>query len=193
MRQIDLRDCPDDFRDAYLKHVYAWSELVPLLQKYDGFRGGLRAFLEGLTGQFKGDVESDRIRKGIKDTFYEVERAALKYGVQKTIRNVESTSSEWRGTCAQPNMAPYPMIMTVSRQHGNEISGTIHWPTLRNSTTRFSGTIIGTKVRFVETELIAGDGVGIPCVYEGDLLGNTMAGICAYAGENGTFSVTKGR
>ncbi|MBM4070261.1 MAG: hypothetical protein FJ271_15095 [Planctomycetes bacterium] len=101
-----------------------------------------------------------------------------------------SVVGEWRGMCAQPNFAPYPMIMSMSATKGSEISGTIHWPTLRNSTTRFSGTIYGTKVRFVETELLSGSGIGIPCIYEGDVLGNTIAGTCIHAEQKATFSVS---
>jgi len=100
-----------------------------------------------------------------------------------------SLTGTWRGTGAQPDMAPYPMVMSIT-QKGNEITGTINWPTLRNSTTRFIGTINGSKVRFVETELISGSGIGIPCVYEGELLGNTIAGTCVYADQKATFSVS---
>lgn len=100
-----------------------------------------------------------------------------------------SLTGTWRGTGAQPDMSPYPMVMSIT-QKGNEITGTINWPTLGNCTTRFTGTITGTKIQFVETELIQGTGVGIPCSYQGGLLGNTIAGTCVYAGINGTFSVT---
>ena len=82
MQNIDLLKCPTEFQDAYLKHCYAWADLVPLVEKYDGFSGSLMAFVEGLSGQYKGDIELARIRKNIADTVYEVERISLRYGVQ---------------------------------------------------------------------------------------------------------------
>ncbi len=119
------------------------------------------------------------------------------YGTPETISANKGESApkiempeEWAGTCAQPDMGPYPMIMSITKK-GDEISGTIKWPTLRNSTTQFTGTIAGTKVRFVETELIEGSNVGVPCIYEGDLLGNTIAGTCTYTNLRGTFFVTR--
>jgi hypothetical protein len=89
LRGIDLRSCPADFQEAFLKHRYAWGELVPYLEKYSGFTGDLIVLFElgsaivtrtSLTTE--GDREFDRIRRGITQTYYEVEKVALRYGVQ---------------------------------------------------------------------------------------------------------------
>ncbi len=89
LRGVDLRSCPHDFQEAFLKHRYAWDELVPHLEKYAGFSGDLLALLEfgsaviakrSLTTD--GELEFERIRKGITSTYFEVEKTALRYGVQ---------------------------------------------------------------------------------------------------------------
>ena len=83
MRKIDLTRCPSGFQQAYLKHVYAWSEMPPLLEKYDGVGGFFTSFLEGLTDRYDGDKEAKRIQKSIRETFLDVETVSLKYGVQQ--------------------------------------------------------------------------------------------------------------
>jgi uncharacterized protein YceK len=83
MRKIDLTGCPAEFQQAYLKHVYAWSEVPPLMRKYEGVRGFFTALLEGAAGTYDGDAEAKRIQKGIRDTLLEVETIALRYGVQQ--------------------------------------------------------------------------------------------------------------
>jgi hypothetical protein len=89
LRRIDLRQCPNDFQEAFLKHIYAWEELVPLLEKFDGLTGDLMSLFEvgssvvtkqSLTTE--GDREFARVRQAISATYFEVEKAALRYGVQ---------------------------------------------------------------------------------------------------------------
>lgn len=89
LRRIDLRSCPTDFQEAFLKHRYAWDELALLLEKYDGFTGDLLALFElgsaianerSLTTE--GDKEYDRVRRAIAASYFEVEKIALRYGVQ---------------------------------------------------------------------------------------------------------------
>jgi hypothetical protein len=48
MDRIDLRSCPPEFQQAYLRHKDAWSEMYLFHEKYDGTAGGATAFLEGL-------------------------------------------------------------------------------------------------------------------------------------------------
>lgn len=152
-----------------------------------------RQFIEATTTLNKRKAESH----GLIDDELQVRNSMnSKYGINLesffslSNKEISANNVEWRGSCTQPNMKPYPMIMQIAVGHDNEISGTINWPTLNNSTTRFSGTIDGTKVRFVETELLSGSEIGIPCVYDGDLLGDTIAGTCIYQDIQGAFSVT---
>jgi hypothetical protein len=84
MRKINLIQCPPEFQEAYLKHVYAWAELPSLVQRYEGISGTLLAFLEGAVGKYEGDAEAKRIQKGIRETFLAVETIALRYGVQQS-------------------------------------------------------------------------------------------------------------
>lgn len=216
MNAIDLSGSPNDFKAAYVAHIHAW-ELMADVEKeaiaYDANFNSVGAFLEAflrgvmldpfgkaneaIASQKQLRANYQRASDQIRDTFHRVEELAVSYGAslsQKHCSNdsVANIKGEWRGTCAQSNMAPYPIVMLISTQNGTEISGTINWPTLRNSTTRFNGTINGNNVRFVETELIVGSGIGIPCIYEGELLGKTIVGTCVYAGQKALFAVTCG-
>ena len=90
LRQIDLRPCPSDFQDVFLKHRYAWDEIPPFLEKYpESIVGdGLKLFEFSLAvvkhGSLttEGEKEFERIRKSISSTNFEVEKTALRYGVQ---------------------------------------------------------------------------------------------------------------
>lgn len=89
LRRIDLRRCPPDFQEAFLKHRYAWEEVVPFLEKYEGFTGDLislfelgSAIIDKYSLTTDKDREFDRIRKTITATYFEVEKIALRYGVQ---------------------------------------------------------------------------------------------------------------
>lgn len=89
LRQIDLRSCPADFQEAFLKHRYAWDEIIPYLEKYSGFAGDVLGLFEfgvavimdrSLTTE--GDKEFVRIRKAIASAYFDVEKVGLKYEVQ---------------------------------------------------------------------------------------------------------------
>ncbi len=89
IRRIDLLSCPADFQEAFLKHKYAWQEVVPFLEKNDGFASALIDLFEVGAAIYRdqsltteGDREFNGIRKSINATFYEIERTALRYGVQ---------------------------------------------------------------------------------------------------------------
>ena len=208
MRAIDLAGCPSDFKSAYVDHIHGWELMASVeieAKQFDAdFNSSsamLEAFIrgvmldpfgkaeEGLAAQRQLRSNYEKATTAVRDTFHRVEEIAVAHGA--TLPKQESGAAmEWRGSCAQPNMEPYPMIMQMTIGQDNKISGTVNWPTLNNSTTRFTGTIDGTTVRFVETQLLSGSGIGIPCVYEGDLLGNTIAGTCVYADQQASFSVT---
>ncbi len=93
------------------------------------------------------------------------------------------------GTFAQPDMAPYPMILTVTARKGNVVYGTLRWPTLRNSRSRFQGVIHqGVRFTFVEYEVIQGT-LAVPTVYQATILGDRVAGTGQYANITGTFQL----
>jgi hypothetical protein len=78
MRRIDLRDCPPDFRAAFLKHADAWGEMLILINRYDGFAG----FLKSLTRE--PEAEEAEVRKQIRDTWRQVELIAMEHGAKTT-------------------------------------------------------------------------------------------------------------
>jgi hypothetical protein len=79
MRMIDLRDCPADFQEAFLSNRQAWNEFAKMADKYDGVSGLLRAWFNDV-----GKEERD-IRRGISETWKQVELTAMKHGA-KTAR-----------------------------------------------------------------------------------------------------------
>jgi hypothetical protein len=72
MKAIDLAGCPEDFRDAYLKHIDAWNRYV--------------LFADGLTEKARGDpmlqTKLGEIVAAIDSTFDAVRDAARRHGVE---------------------------------------------------------------------------------------------------------------
>jgi hypothetical protein len=99
------------------------------------------------------------------------------------------SQTEWHGQCSQKGYKPYPMIMYVNERNGSEINGVLHWPTLRNSKTRFKGKIEDKHLTFTEYELIAGGGIAMPNLYEGEIIGNRIYGTWRYRRQTGTFQI----
>jgi hypothetical protein len=100
-----------------------------------------------------------------------------------------ASQTEWKGKCSQSGYDPYPMIMYVLTRKNNEITGILHWPTLRNSKSKFKGKIKDDSITFTEYELIQGSGISIPTVYEGKVVDDLISGIWIYGDERGTFYV----
>lgn len=99
MRNVDLSDCPEDFRTAYSHHIHAWEEAAVVQQaktkldnEEDGAAlGGLLAAMFGSDDtpwadhqQAEQEVSqlSRKANGDIHSTWHEVEDAARKYGVQ---------------------------------------------------------------------------------------------------------------
>lgn len=82
------------------------------------------------------------------------------------------------GTFNQYRHGSYPMIMEVTDVNGNEFSGLLHWPTLKDSKTKFRGTIDfeQNKVWFTEYELIQGSNIVLDGNYYAELTGSTLSG-----------------
>jgi len=104
MREIELSNCPSDFRDAYCDHIAAWEKTIPLEQRVDEDFGWSTwliaptvAFISAVTGQpaimgtylakKAGDYsdikdEEQRIKKEIHDTWMVVRKIAVGYGAR---------------------------------------------------------------------------------------------------------------
>ena len=85
LRQIGLAECPNDFVDAYVRHIQAWEKLVLELNDKAGIRGIIRSFVSGLIGDISAgtrmDEDVERCRREVLDSWHQVENIARKYGV----------------------------------------------------------------------------------------------------------------
>lgn len=88
VHEIDLRGCPPEFQEAFLRHAYAWDEVIPFLDKYDGLIGAAVTLFEYGSAVSAGTLTTEkdraleRIRRGIALTYLDVERVALRHGVR---------------------------------------------------------------------------------------------------------------
>ena len=100
-----------------------------------------------------------------------------------------ASQTVWKGKCSQSGYESYPMIMYVRERKGGQINGILHWPTLRNSKTKFKGKIKDDSVSFTEYELIQGSGISLPTLYEAKIVDDLISGTWTYADTRGTFHV----
>lgn len=99
MRRVDLSGCPQDFREAYSKHIHAWEEVAAVQQARTKLNdeedaaavAGVLATIFGSDATPWGDhvqavQEVNRLeavaRGDVATTWQEVEDVARKYGVQ---------------------------------------------------------------------------------------------------------------
>ena len=99
--------------------------------------------------------------------------------------------TEWQGKCTQSGFEPYPMVMRITERKGKEFRGILHWPTLNNNKTEFRGLVKNDEFYFVEYKSIQGSSIGIPTIYEGRIIGDSLTGTYLYEKETGTFYVEK--
>ena len=71
-----MSECPEEFQAVYLKHAYAWNNMVTVAKSTTGLNG----FLRGLGGTDVGP-EIQRAQREISDTWLEVDKVARTYGV----------------------------------------------------------------------------------------------------------------
>jgi hypothetical protein len=86
--QLDMSDCPADFRVAYRQHVRAWREAQAVVKGLpEGFLQGvfmgvfnalLRGEADGGRGRLEGDLKHAMER--VRTTWEEVEKTGAKYG-----------------------------------------------------------------------------------------------------------------
>ena len=77
LRQLDMADCPTDFRLAYLDHIHAWESLAR--SRSHVITDVIRSLLMGTIPSIS---DEQPIREEIARTWDEVERIALSYGVE---------------------------------------------------------------------------------------------------------------
>jgi len=100
LRRIDFSGCPDDFRQAYLKHIHAWDKMIPALEQTQLHKmesESIGAFIEGLIrglvfdfGMLEEDKQArnaiiERIQsaqEAVQNTWHKVEEIAVHYGAQ---------------------------------------------------------------------------------------------------------------
>jgi hypothetical protein len=78
MGRIDLRQCPEDFQQAFLNHKYAWNDVSSFLSRYQDSFGALTLFLDSISGVALQRAEE--LNKTIEDTWRECEVVALRHG-----------------------------------------------------------------------------------------------------------------
>lgn len=99
MRQVDISDCPQEFRTAYMNHIHAWDEAAAVAQakaKLDhdedaaAFAGALASLFNSdatpWSDHLRAEQEAERLTavasKDIASTWQEIENLAGKYGAR---------------------------------------------------------------------------------------------------------------
>ena len=103
---------------------------------------------------------------------------------QEPIKN-QHILGEWKGTYTQYSYGSYPMIMKISNIVIDNFSGTIHWPTLRNSITTCEGFIKDESLQWTEPTLLQGSNIVLNGIYKAKLLEKDYMSGKWYAPGNG--------
>jgi hypothetical protein len=94
MKDIDLRSCPADFRDAFERHCDAWEEMARGLDSFARYKEGLKSagdqgigtdLIHMLQGMAHGEGEYGKLfaaERDIETTWLEVQASAFRYGVE---------------------------------------------------------------------------------------------------------------
>ena len=74
LEQLDYGDCPKAFSQAFARHIQAWRDMIPLVEKYPDMRGEMHDLFDEIE---KGkDAETFKpLLKAIWDTWAEIEDA----------------------------------------------------------------------------------------------------------------------
>ena len=70
-------------------------------------------------------------------------------------------------------------------------NGEMTWEQIGNSKTKIKGKYSDDNVYLVEYELIDGEGISFPTIYEGKIVDNSISGIAKHANYQGTFFFEK--
>lgn len=88
LESIDIRSCPADFQQAFVRYKLAYIELNDYIAKRQGVGGKIRAFVEGAGAAWTGEsprtltAEPDRLQGNVRKAQSELESIAIRYGVQ---------------------------------------------------------------------------------------------------------------
>ena len=81
MRQIDLSGCPDDFREAYLRHIDAWAGYQNVAESYGGWTGFIKGFVTAGAAMIPAYQEGSAAQQRIASSWNDVLTAAQRHGV----------------------------------------------------------------------------------------------------------------
>jgi hypothetical protein len=81
MRQINLSGCPDDFREAYLRHIDAWAEYQNVAESYGGWTGFIKGFVTAGASIIPAYQEGSSAQQKIRATWNDVLASAQRHGV----------------------------------------------------------------------------------------------------------------
>jgi hypothetical protein len=85
LQTLDLRGCPPEFQEAYLRHANAWTTYANILvenkDRYNGDLGFVTAIVEGLANTYPVQQELSYANSVIAETWIQVKMAALQYNV----------------------------------------------------------------------------------------------------------------
>lgn len=88
--------------------------------------------------------------------------------------------SQWMGVFTTEDKEHYTFVFTVDEVKGDKLEGTVSWPTLNDSLTKYRGTLSAAgQFDFEEYEIIRGeDDVEVPNNYSSVVYGDTIQGTC---------------
>jgi len=87
LENLEMSDCPADFRVAYHEHMRAWREMDAAIKQlpdsfadglWEGFINGLQGEMDGGAGRIRGDLKN--ASDNVESTWNNVEQTGAKYG-----------------------------------------------------------------------------------------------------------------
>ena len=113
--------------------------------------------------------------------------------------NLFAKKNRFKGVFSQPNNQNlsqeifYNMELLIKEVNTNSktFSGEMIWNGRGNSKTKVRGKYVKDNVYIVEYELIEGEGVSFPTLYEGKIIDTSISGIAKHANYQGTFYLEK--
>jgi hypothetical protein len=82
LRQIDLSDCPPDFELAFIQHIQAWEAMQREVDNNTGLNGFINGYFGGGPSVLGSMNATESAERRLQESWFEVERVALKYGVR---------------------------------------------------------------------------------------------------------------
>ena len=113
--------------------------------------------------------------------------------------NLFEKDSQFKGVFSQPSEQALSkdkfynvaFLITDVNPEQHTFNGKITWMQIGNSKTKVKGKYSEDAVYLVEYELIEGEGISFPTIYEGKIVDSSISGIAKHANYNGTFYLDK--